>query len=220
MSHGVRYPPDRFRDTLHRRVFHLAGTLGPQVQHFLLRSFFALKYQRTDPWSFDKTPYQSKHFARTLALIPEQSYRRALEVGCGEGAFSHRLLEERQILQFVGVDISPRATERAAARCASFAQARFRVQNILKAQPPGPFDLIVIAETLYYLGDAISFLAETSAGLLSAQGFLVLVDPWPEAQQLHAPFGRQSALTRIQESVQHDDLRPFSVSIFQRLSGS
>lgn len=216
MGDGVRYPPEQIRDGLHRLVFYFAGVLGPRFQHAFLHSFFALKYKHTDPWSFDATPYQAKHFANTLALIPKRSYRRALEIGCGEGTFSLRILQEREILEFVGVDISPHAIQRATARCTFFRQARFCVQNILRAQPPGPFDLIVIAETLYYLGDTVSFLAETVARLLYPKGILVLVDPWPDAGALHAHFVQHASLTRLQEAVQEDRLRPFCVSTLQR----
>lgn len=218
MSTGVRYPPQQIRDGLHRLVFYLAGVLGPRFQHAFLRSFFALKYKHADPWSFDATSYQDKHFANTLALIPKRSYRRALEIGCGEGTFSLRLLQEREILEFIGLDISPHAIQRATARCISFRQARFCVENILSAQPHGPFDLIVIAETLYYLGDTVCFLAETVAGLLYPKGILVLVDPWPDAEALHAHFVQHATLTRLQETVDEDCLRPFCVSTLQRTS--
>ncbi|MGH8646995.1 MAG: class I SAM-dependent methyltransferase [Gammaproteobacteria bacterium] len=216
MGNGVRYPPQQIRDGLHRLVFYLAAALGPRFQHAFLRSFFALKYKHVDPWSFDATPYQAKHFANTLALIPKRSYRRALEIGCGEGTFSLRLLQEREILEFIGLDISPNAIQRATIRCTSFRQARFCIQNILKAQPRGPFDLIVIAETLYYLGDTVSFLAETVARLLYRKGTLVLVDPWPDAEALHAHFVQHAMLTRLQEAVHEDSLRPFCVSTLQR----
>ncbi|MGH6634759.1 MAG: class I SAM-dependent methyltransferase [Gammaproteobacteria bacterium] len=218
MGNGVRYPPQQIRDGLHRRVFHLAGALGQRFQHAFLRSFFALKYKHADPWSFDATPYQAKHFANTLALIPKRSYRRTLEIGCGEGTFSLRLLQEREILEFIGLDISPHAIQRATARCTSFRQARFCVENILRAQPRGPFDLIVVAETLYYLGDTVSFLAETVARLLYPKGILVLVDPWPDAEALHAHFIQHATLTRLQQTVDEDRLRPFCVSTLQRTS--
>lgn len=218
MSSGVRYPPRQIRDRIHRLVFYLAGILGPRFQHSFLRSFFALKYKHVDPWSFDATPYQAKHFANTLALIPEHSYRRVLEIGCGEGTFSFRLLQEREILEFIGLDISSHAIQRATARCAYFRQAHFCVGNILRVQPSGSFDLIVIAETLYYLGDTISSLAEAIVRMLYPKGILVLVDPWPEAEALHAPFVRHATLAPLQETIEKYCLRPFCVSTLQRNS--
>jgi predicted TPR repeat methyltransferase len=217
MSVGVRYPPHQIRDGLHRLVFYLAGAVGPRFQHAFLRSFFAFKYKRVDPWCFDATPYQVRHFVTTLALIPKRTYRRVLEVGCGEGVFSQRLLQEREILEFIGLDISSYAIQRASARCISFRQARFCVENILRAQPRGPFDLIVIAETLYYLGESVCFLAEAVTRLLRRKGIVVLIDPWPDAEALHAHFAQRATLAVLYETVDEDCVRPFCVSALERV---
>jgi SAM-dependent methyltransferase len=69
---------------------------------------------------------------------------RALDVGCGTG--THALWLAAQGFDVIGVDISPRAIERARARAAQSPVAgaiRFVVHDFLTAPPDGgPFDLV------------------------------------------------------------------------------
>jgi len=213
---GVRYPPNRLRDGLHHAFFKLAACLGPTPQDWLLKRFFELKYRKADPWSYATTPYQIQKAGQALSLIPRRVYQRALEVGCGEGVFSRQLLAEREILEFVGIDISGRATNRARERCADYPQARFETRNILTAAPPGLFDLIILCEILYYLGQSVPRLARMTTRLLSPGGIVVLVHPWPEAKELHTPFVTNTALKLLHHVIGTHTLRPYCVSLLMR----
>jgi 2-polyprenyl-3-methyl-5-hydroxy-6-metoxy-1,4-benzoquinol methylase len=213
---GVRYPPNRLRDGLHRLFFKLAAGLGPDAQGWLLQRFFELKYRTPDPWSYAATPYQRQKAGLALSLIPIRAYQRVLEVGCGEGVFSSQLLAAREVREFLGIDISDRALARAREQCTRYPQARFETRNILASEPTGPFDLIILCEILYYLGDSAPQLARMTARLLSPEGIVVLVHPWPEARELHAHFGFEPGLELHDQVVEAHTLRDYCVSVFTK----
>jgi trans-aconitate methyltransferase len=213
---GVRYPPNRLRDGLHRLFFKLAATLGPNAQDWMLRRFFELKYRTPDPWSYAATPYQRQKAGLALSLIPLRAYPQALEVGCGEGVFSSQLLAAREVGEFLGIDISERALARARARCAAYPNARFETRNILASEPAGPFDLVILCEILYYLGDSVPQLARMTSRLLSPEGVAVLVHPWPEARELHAHFAAEPGLELHDQVVETHALRDYCVSVFTK----
>ncbi len=217
---GVRYPPNRLRDGLHRLLFGLAAALGPRWQDRLLRGFFEMKYRHENPWSYEATPYQKHKAGQTLALIEQREYQKVLEVGCGEGVFSELLLRQRQIRQFLGIDVSARAIERAQRRCRDFPAAQFQVSNILQAELGTGFDLIILCEILYYLGDAVKPLAERVPPLLAPGGRVVLVHPWPEAEQLHAHFIAQPRLALAEQVVDSHPLRPFCIAVLETVRRS
>ena len=76
--------------------------------------------------------------------------RSALDVGCGEGRWRAELRRLRPRLRYVGVDPSPYAVAR-------FGRARGIVEStfggIGDLDLGGPFDLVVCADVLHYVGD-------------------------------------------------------------------
>ncbi len=213
-DNGILYPPNPVRDRLHRTLFGFIGRLGPALQGHLLRGFFDRIYLRRNPWHYEGTPYQRQKCDAALAVIPRQNYARVLEVGCGEGLFSELLLEDRSIGELIGLDISARAVQRAGARCARFSNARFEAENALTAPLTGAFDLIIACEVLYYLGAALAPLAERLAQHLTPTGRIVLVHPWPQAEELHRTFVQSGGYVILNESLVRDPCpRPFCVSV-------
>ncbi len=207
---GVRYPPARLRDGIHRAVFRAAASLGPRLQALWLRAFFELKYRRPDPWSYEATLYQRLKSGCVLAMLPEPCYRRVLEIGCGEGGFARRLLSERRAIDILGVDISERAIARARARCPG---ATFCAGDIFQTPLSDTFDLVLVCELLYYLGDKVEALAALAAQRLAPRGRVVLVHPWPEARDLHARFAMASGLHRLGEHLEDHPERPFCATL-------
>ncbi|MFO0657818.1 MAG: SAM-dependent methyltransferase [Polyangia bacterium] len=55
---------------------------------------FAWKYRVHDPWSLRSSAYEQTRYQRMLDLLPDRaSYPRVLELGCAEGAFTHKLAD-------------------------------------------------------------------------------------------------------------------------------
>jgi SAM-dependent methyltransferase len=75
-----------------------------------------------------------------------------LEIGCGAGAFTRRLagLADR----ILALDVAPSAIARARASPCGPAAVEFAVANVMDFgfRDAAPFDLIVMSETIYYLG--------------------------------------------------------------------
>jgi SAM-dependent methyltransferase len=77
---------------------------------------------------------------------------RALEIGCGAGAFTRLLASIAD--RVVAFDIAPTAIARARAMGAGLGAVDLRVANIMEYDPraEGPWDLVVMSETIYFLG--------------------------------------------------------------------
>jgi SAM-dependent methyltransferase len=103
--------------------------------------------KRVDPFSYSTDPYE---IARLEALDAAAGAEpgKVLELSCAEGHLTRRLAARAADL--LAVDISARAIERARERAPS---ARFAEGDLLVWEPgaEGPFDVIVVAEVLYYL---------------------------------------------------------------------
>jgi len=80
-----------------------------------------------------------------------------LEIGCGTGTFSRLLAPLAQRL--VALDVSVKAISAARAAQPTMDQIEFRAVNIMDYDPQkeGPWDLIVMSETIYFLGWLYSF---------------------------------------------------------------
>lgn len=110
-------------------------------------SFDRLYAELGDPWNYETSPYEAEKYRRCLALLPRARYGAALEAGCAIGVMSGLIATRCDSL--LGVDFAPTAVARARAR--AIANARFETATIPDEWPPGPWDLIVFSEVLYYL---------------------------------------------------------------------
>jgi peptidoglycan/xylan/chitin deacetylase (PgdA/CDA1 family)/glycosyltransferase involved in cell wall biosynthesis len=120
--------------------------LGPAKSLDWWDRFFA----SPDPWAYE-SDYEAVKCEQTLALLPEQFVTDALEIACAEGHFTARLAP--RVGHLTAVDISARALARAQARCSGHANVTFRRLDLNADDIPGPFDLIVCSEVLYYVRD-------------------------------------------------------------------
>lgn len=117
--------------------------------------FFGQLWAKDDAWSLDSSPWEGQRLDHLRDVVADRSYGRVLEIGCGAGHFTERLLPLADAL--VGIDIAPAAIERARARLASSPQAgraTLRAENVLETdlRAEEPFDLVTLTETVYYLG--------------------------------------------------------------------
>lgn len=105
-----------------------------------------------DPWRFDSSPYEQAKYDDTLHALGDTRFRRALELGCSNGAMTDRLADRCDTL--AAVDISPAAIALATRRCQQHPHVGFHIAALPAAfdtLPPGPFDLVVVSEMLYFL---------------------------------------------------------------------
>jgi len=121
------------------------------------QSFFDDLWARGDPWELEASDFERERYARLIAMLDQSKYARILEIGCGAGAFSRLLAPMAQ--QLIALDVSSRAIAAARAAQGSINHVEFRAANVMDYDPKaeGPWDLIVMSETIYYLGWLYSF---------------------------------------------------------------
>ena len=114
------------------------------------RLFFDDLWTQGDYWRLETCEFDQSGYARSLQLLSDRRYPRTLEIGCGAGAFTRLLASMSD--HVVGLDVSPAAIDRARGQVAD-PGVEFRVANVMDAAPEteGPWDLIVMNETVYYL---------------------------------------------------------------------
>jgi SAM-dependent methyltransferase len=127
------------------------------------QGFFEELWQRGDHWEFDSSTFEQERYARLIALLAGRRYAQVLELGCGSGSFTQYLagLADR----VVALDISATAIARARALWPDPVQVDFRPTvdfrqaNIMEydLHAEGPWDLVVISDTMCYLGWLYSF---------------------------------------------------------------
>ncbi len=108
-----------------------------------------------DPWlsTVPHYRYQPLKYRSVLSVLPQRNYRRALDIGCGLGTFSRALAE--RCGEVLGIDISQCAVDCARRDCSAIGNLQFRQADLLEldAGSLGEFDLVVLADTFYYLPD-------------------------------------------------------------------
>lgn len=114
----------------------------------LARRFEGIYAGSEDPWSYETSEYEAAKYSSTLAALPPRRIRSALEMGCSIGVFTAMLAEHCDRL--LAADFSPLAVERARRRLASRGNVTLEQRDLRESLPPGPFDLVVCSEILYY----------------------------------------------------------------------
>ena len=110
--------------------------------------FEGLYAESDDPWNFEASEYEQNKYARTLAVLGERSFRRALEAGASIGVFTEMLSDRCD--ELLAVDVSERAVTAARRRLSGRGHVTVERRTLPEEMPDGPFDLIVASELLYY----------------------------------------------------------------------
>ncbi|WP_432570343.1 PIG-L family deacetylase [Kineococcus sp. SYSU DK005] len=140
-------------------------------------SFFEEFYAEhgEDPWGFEDRWYERRKRALTLASLPRERFRSALEVGCSGGVLTAELAP--RCGELLALDAAASAVRRAGerVRAAGFGQrVTARVGTVPGHWPPGVFDLVVLSEVAYYCGPRdLAELVARAAGSLAHDGVLV-----------------------------------------------
>ncbi len=111
----------------------------------------------TDPWNFESSPYERERLQLLLQRAMALPHDSVCEVGCAEGVFTQML--SAVCHHVTGIDVSPTAIDRARDRCPA---PTYLVTSLEAFQTRKPFDLVICAETLYYIKDVTSAIEKLS----------------------------------------------------------
>ncbi len=194
------------------RLKDLQSSVGPAT------AFEAVYASDDDPWASasPRYRYQARKYEVLASLLPTGRFHRALELGCGHGLLTrHLALRTDHVL---GVDIAPSAVAKARSLNIDRPNACFEAHDLLElpASFDGRFDLVVVADVLYYLSplDDAQLLAivQRVARLLRAGGTCLLANHYffrldPDSRQsrrIHDAFKSSNGFL-----VRKDHWRPF-----------
>jgi SAM-dependent methyltransferase len=147
------------------------------------RAAFETVYtESADPWASasPRYRYQGLKYDKLIALLPQRRFANALDLGCGLGLLSQKLAKRAE--RVLGIDIATAAIDHARRRAAAFSNLEFEPGDILSlpVSLDGKFDLVVIADVLYYLSPldevVLKSVVRRIADLLSPGGTCLLAN--------------------------------------------
>jgi LmbE family N-acetylglucosaminyl deacetylase/SAM-dependent methyltransferase len=180
--------------------------------------FELLHSASSDPWSVRTRWYERRKRAITLAVLPRERYRRALDVGCSVGELAAEAAGRCD--ELLAIDSSAQAVSIAAERLRDSGNASAAQLSVPDEWPEGTFDLILVSELAYYLqpvrwSKAIRLIHSS----LSDDGTVVLChwsghadDFAQSASAVHALFWASTDLLR---TTTHRDSE-FLLDVYQR----
>ncbi|WP_342710109.1 nodulation methyltransferase NodS [Bradyrhizobium sp. B124] len=127
-----------------------------------------------DPWRLDSSSFEQERYAQMLRMSRcNGDLAHTLEVGCAAGAFTEMLAPHCQ--RVTVVDVMPQAIERARRRTRKWSHITWVACDIQRFSTAEQFDLIVVAEVLYYLKDIAEMHAaiRNLVSMLAQNGTLV-----------------------------------------------
>ena len=195
-------------------------------EHGTQKAFDLLYSQMPDPWGFNVAGYryQRLKYEKILAMLPVRHYGAALDVGCGLGLLTRRLADRADTV--LGVELSSVGVANAQKLSGDYANVTYQQGDArhLSRGLAGPFDLIVLADVLYYLtplSDAVlKSVLDSICGLLAPGGVVLLANHYffsldkqsRRIGEIHAGFRWASSLERIAE-----ERHPFFLAtVFQK----
>jgi SAM-dependent methyltransferase len=151
-------------------------------QHGSRAAFEAAYVATSDPWGSAslRYGYQRRKYDHIVALLPSRQFRHALDLGCGLGLLSQRLTARAD--ETLGLDVADAAIKLARAYAKGVSGLTFAQADLmdLPRELNRRFDLVVIADTLYYLSpldnELLKMLAGRIADLLAPGGICLIAD--------------------------------------------
>lgn len=195
------------------RTDALIAKLAPTVGYPM--AFEMIYAERADPWASNdgRFRYQHQKYDALIArLPPNRRYKRVLDLGCGLGLLSEKLAKNAD--EVLGVDIAQAAVEHATELRRHAPNVRFECRDItdLPESMNGQFDLVVIADTIYYLpaplhDHYLKQLAGRVAQLLAPGGYCLLanhyffaIDPGSRlSRRIHQAFAWSPGLNLLSD---------------------
>ena len=146
-------------------------------------AFEAIYTASPDPWASASTNYvyQRRKYRTLVGLLPAgRRFSRALDLGCGVGLMSRLLAAHAD--EVVGMDVAHAAVSRARETHGMVGNLTFQQGDVLDlpATLDAGFDLLVIADVLYYLlpldDAALASIVHRVADLLAPAGVCLLAN--------------------------------------------
>jgi SAM-dependent methyltransferase len=154
--------------------------------------------------------YQKRKYDSLLSMLPRRPYVNVLDVGCGLGTFTRKLAPFAE--HILGTDISAEAIEQARRLSAGCPNIAYSHQDMLdNPHQEASFDLIILADTLYYIEPLTDVGLKSIAGNLSKKlapgGLLLLVNHYffgidlasRGTREIHDAFRWAARLERVAE---------------------
>jgi predicted TPR repeat methyltransferase len=138
--------------------------------------FEGLYAESRDPWNFETSEYERNKYRRTLEVLGERQFERALEAGASIGVFTEMLAGRCD--ELLAVDVSERAVAAARERLSDRKHVVIERRTLPEEMPGGPFDLIVASEILYYYSKEQMLVTLRSFERELAQGGALLAVHW------------------------------------------
>lgn len=135
-----------------------------------------------DPWASasPRYRYQQRKYEQIMALLPQRHFGRTLDLGCGLGLLSRHLAQRSTTV--LGMDLAEAALAHARTRAHGVDNLSFMQGDVLDlpARLDGQFDLVVIADLLYYLSplenEHLKTISSRVADLLAPGGICVVAN--------------------------------------------
>jgi SAM-dependent methyltransferase len=176
------------------------------------RAFDQLYAGLNDPFGTElpQYRYQQRKYHSLLSMLPRRPYRNVLDIGCGLGAFTRKLAPFSE--RVLGTDISTEAIGQAQKLSAGHPNISYSQEDMLgKPRQEAVFDLIILADTLYYIEPLTDLGLKSIAGNISQRlatgGLLLLVNhyffgidvPSRGTRRIHDAFCWAAGLERVAE---------------------
>ena len=153
--------------------------------------------------------YQRRKYRALLSILPKRLYGDVLDIGCGLGVFSRALAPHAE--RVLGIDVSLCAVSQARSLSAGFANLQFEQGDIHSFDSQRRFNLVVLADVIYYLTPltdvSVQSIAAKLTSLLAPGGLLLLVNhffftvdlPSRMTRRIHNAFRASSDLAVVSE---------------------
>ncbi|MFJ3312220.1 PIG-L family deacetylase [Micrococcus endophyticus] len=210
----------------HDRPFEAHRLSGPDDAdaHRAAAVFDRLYREHEDPWRYLSSPYEARKRALTLAVLPRPRYGTVVEAGASIGVLTGEVAARAD--RVVGLEASPTAVERAAARLADTPHAEVR-RAVLPGHWPDDVagaDLVIASEIGYFLQpEELDALIDDADAALAPGGELLLchwrhpIEGWPlDGDAVHARVAADPRWRVRTELVEED----FRISLHVRAAAA
>ncbi|THJ67993.1 methyltransferase domain-containing protein [Arthrobacter echini] len=177
-------------------------------------TFERLHQDKADPWEVAERFYEQRKRALTIASLPRDRFCRTLEIGCSVGSLTKELAAVSD--NVLALDTSETAVRRTAEVLSTNDAAEARLATVPRDWPreDGPFDLVVLSETGYFLSsDQLDEVISLILASLDDDGVLVLchwnhpIEGWElDGVDVHERVRQVGSLTTLALHTEEDFL--------------
>jgi len=122
-------------------------------------------------WDYLYAEAEKDHYLAIVDLFKKYGSGKILDVGCGQGVLYHYLKAATASLNYLGIDISGNAVEKAKT---SFSEANFKQLDFDYQKLEGKFDVIIFNETLYYFNRPLNTIQKCINQNLNKGGYFII----------------------------------------------